>query len=85
MINKPSFIIWASIILFLLTILSDYHGYQTTLAVNNFAEEKGKNEITKEAKFPSDYGQYFIPLGVFFYGLYRKYEKNAKWIKGFSL
>ena len=78
MINKPSFIIWASILLFLLTILSDYHGYQTTLAVNNFAEEKGKNEITKEAKFPSDYGQYFIPLGVFFYALYRKYEKNAK-------
>ena len=39
MINKPSFIIWASIIIFLLTILSDYHRYQTTLAVNNFAEE----------------------------------------------
>ena len=78
MINKPSFIIWTSIVIFLLTILSDYHGYQTILAVNNFAEEKGKNEIIKEAKFPSDYGQYFIPLGVFFYGLYRKYEKNAE-------
>ena len=78
MINKPSFIIWASIIIFLLTILSDYHRHQTTLAVNNFAEEKGKNEIIKEAKFPSDYGQYFITLVVFIYGLYRKHEKNAK-------
>ena len=53
MINKPSFIIWASIILFLLTILSDYHGYQTTLAVNNlFADKrKGKMKLLKKQNF----------------------------------
>ena len=78
MINKPSFIIWVSIVMFLLTILSDYYAFKTTLAVNNFAEEKEKNEIIKEAKFPSNYGQYLIPLGIFFYGVYRKYEKNTK-------
>ena len=45
----------------MLTILSNYLGYQTTLAVNSLAEEKGENEIIKEIKFGSDYGQYLVP------------------------
>ena len=56
MISKPSFIIWVSIATFILTILSDYYGYKTKLAVNNFAEDRGKNQIIEEAKFPNDYG-----------------------------
>ena len=77
MINQPSFIIWVSIAIFILIILSDNYGYKTKLAVNNFAEERGKNEIVEEAKFPNDYGQYLNPFGLFFYGLYRKYSKTT--------
>tara|TARA_B100000927_G_scaffold93730_1_gene75614 strand:+ start:880 stop:1125 length:246 start_codon:yes stop_codon:yes gene_type:complete len=78
MINKPTFIIWVSITIFILIMLSDYYGYKTKLAVNNFAEERGKNQIIKEAKFPNDYGQYLVPLGLFSYGIYRKYSKTTE-------
>tara|TARA_B100001287_G_scaffold200272_1_gene169702 strand:+ start:251 stop:496 length:246 start_codon:yes stop_codon:yes gene_type:complete len=78
MINKPTFIIWVSITIFILIMLSDYYGYKTKLAVNNFAEERGKNQIIEEAKFPNDYGQYLVPLGLFFYGIYRKYSKTTE-------
>ena len=74
--TSPNLIIWGGIVMIIVTTLSDYHGYTTTLAVNEKLQEVGKTDLIKEAKFPSYIWQYLLWAAFFFYGIHKKYSKN---------
>ena len=74
--TSPNLIIWVAIVMIIVTTISDYHGYTTTLVVNEKLQEVGKTDLIKEAKFPSDIWQYLLWVAFFFYGIHKKYSKK---------
>ena len=74
--TSPNLIIWVGISMIIVTTLSDYHSYTTTLVVNEKLQEVGKTDLIKEAKFPSDIWQYLLWSAFFFYGIHKKYSKK---------
>ena len=72
--TSPNLIIWGGIVMIIVTTLSDYHSYTTTLAVNEKLQEVGKTDLIKEAKFPSDIGQNLLWVAFLFYGVFKKYS-----------
>lgn len=74
--TSPNLFIWGGIIMIIVTSLSDYHAYTTTLLINEKLQEVGKIDLIKEAKFPSYIGQYLLWVAFFFYGVAKKYSKK---------
>jgi hypothetical protein len=75
--TSSTLFIWGGIIMIILTTISDYHAYTTLLAVNNKLQEVGKTDLIKEAKFPSDIGQYLLWVAFIVFGIAKKYfNKN---------
>jgi hypothetical protein len=75
--TSSTLFIWGGIIMIILTTISDYHSYNTLLAVNDKLQEVGKTDLIKEAKFPSDIGQYLLWVAFIVFGIAKKYfNKN---------
>jgi hypothetical protein len=75
--TSSTLFIWGGIIMIILTTISDYHSYTTLLAVNNKLQEVGKTDLIKEAKFPSNIGQYLLWVAFIVFGIAKKYfNKN---------
>ena len=75
--TSSTLFIWGGIIMIILSTISDYHSYTTLLAVNNKLQEVGKTDLIKEAKFPSDIGQYLLWVAFIVLGIAKKYfNKN---------
>jgi len=75
--TSSTLFIWGGIIMIILSTISDYHSYTTLLAVNNKLQEVGKTDLIKEAKFPSDIGQYLLWVAFIVFGIAKKYfNKN---------
>ena len=75
--TSSNLIIWVAIVMIFVTTISDYHGYTTTLVVNEKLQEVGKTDLIKEAKFQSDILQYLLWSAFFFYGIHKKYSKKT--------
>jgi len=73
---SPKLYIWVGIVMIIVTTLSDYYSYTTTLAVNEKLQEVGKTDLIKEAKFPSDIWQYLLWVAFLVYGVTEKYSKK---------
>ena len=75
--TSSTLFIWGGIIMIILTTISDYHSYSTLLVVNDELQEVGKTDLIKEAKFPSDIGQYLLWVVFIMFGIAKKYfNKN---------
>ncbi len=75
--TSSTLFIWGGLIMIILTAISDYHSYNTLLAVNDKLQEVGKTDLIKEAKFPSDIGQYLLWVAFIVFGIAKKYfNKN---------
>ena len=75
--TSSTLFIWGGIIMIILTTISDYHSYNTLLAVNDKLQEVGKTDLIKEAKFSSDIGQYLLWVAFIVFGIAKKYfNKN---------
>ncbi len=72
--TSSTLFIWGGIIMIILTTISDYHSYNTLLAVNDKLQEVGKTDLIKEAKFPSDIGQYLLWVAFIVFGIAKKYS-----------
>jgi hypothetical protein len=72
--TSSTLFIWGGIIMIILSTISDYHSYTTLLAVNNKLQEVGKTDLIKEAKFPSDIGQYLLWVAFIVFGIVKKYS-----------
>lgn len=75
--TSSTLFIWGGIIMIILTTISDYHSYSTLLVVNDELQDVGKTDLIKEAKFPSDIGQYLLWVTFIVFGIAKKYfNKN---------
>ena len=75
--TSSTLFIWGGIIMIILTTISDYHSYSTLLVVNDELQDVGKTDLIKEAKFPSDIGQYVLWVAFIVFGIAKKYfNKN---------
>ena len=74
--TSSTLFIWGGLIMIILTAISDYNSYNTLLAVNDKLQEVGKTDLIKEAKFPSDIGQYLLWVAFIVFGIAKKYFKK---------